>query len=320
MPLLPSSYDPPKIFRNYHVSTVYSAVIRKAPVAQQRERLELSDGDFLDLDWSYSKKGESDRVLLVIHGLEGSAKRPYVTGLADHFTGHGWDVAAMNLRGCSGELNRKFTSYHAGATDDLEEVVQHVLSKNKYSHLAFNGFSLGANLMLKYLGGRRPTPKEIKAAVMVSAPCDLEGSLKMLQEKRNYVYSQRFLRKLKSHLTARAKKFPKEMDQAEISRINDLLAFDNCYTSRAHGFEDAFDYYKKNSSLQFLPNIEVPTLIINAKNDGFLSEACYPVKTAEENKNLFLEMPEYGGHVGFLQNKKTTYTEDRALEFITARI
>lgn len=320
MPLVHTTYEPPAIFKNYHVSTVYAAVIRKAPVQQQRQRLELSDGDFIDIDWSYSKKGKSDKVLLVLHGLEGSAKRPYVTGLARLFTENGWDVAALNLRGCSGELNRKFKSYHAGATDDLAEAVQHVLEKQQYSKMAFNGFSLGANLMLKYLAGRRPTPPELKAAVMVSVPCDLHGSLQKLQEKSNYLYSKRFLRQLKSHLSARAKKFPKEIEKAEINRINDLLAFDNCYTSRAHGFEDAADYYKKSSSLQFLPNLEVPTLIINAKNDGFLSEGCYPVKIAEENKNLFLEMPEYGGHVGFLQKKKTTYTEERALEFIGARI
>ncbi|MGB7842460.1 MAG: alpha/beta fold hydrolase [Salinimicrobium sp.] len=320
MPLVPSRYEPLRIFRNYHISTVYSSVLRKAPVKQERERLELPDNDFLDLDWSYSKKGKSNKVLLVIHGLEGSANRPYVTGLARYFIQHGWDVAGINLRGCSGVLNRKFSSYHAGATNDLDTVVKHVLKKEQYESIAFNGFSLGANLMLKYLGGRRPTPPEIKAAVMVSAPCDLEGSLEKLLEKRNYLYAQRFLRKLKSHLSARAKKFPQEITKEEIARIDDLLEFDNCYTSRAHGFKDAHDYYKKSSSLQFLPNIKVPTLIINAKNDGFLSEACYPIKTAKENKMLFLEMPEYGGHVGFLQKRKTTYTEERALEFITAQI
>ena len=319
MPLIESRYESPAIFRSYHVSTVYAALIRKAPVTQSRERLELMDDDFIDLDWSYSKNGKSDRILLVLHGLEGSAKRPYITGLARNFIEHGWDVAAINLRGCSGELNRKFRSYHAGATDDLDEAVQHVLSKQQYQKMAFCGFSLGANLMLKYMGGRRITPPELKAAVMISVPCDLHGSLKMLQEKNNYLYSQRFLRKLKRHLLSRSKKFPEEIEKAEIKGIKDLLMFDDCYTSRAHGFKDALDYYSKSSSLQFLPNLEVPTLIINAKNDGFLSKSCYPVKTARENKQIFLEMPEHGGHVGFLQNKKTTYTEERALEFINSK-
>ena len=303
------------IFRNYHISTVYSAVIRRAPVEQQRERMELKDGDFLDLDWSYSAES-SEKVLVVIHGLEGSAKRPYVTGLARYFTRNGWDVAAVNLRGCSGELNRHFRSYHAGATDDLQEVVEHILRKKKYKTMAFNGFSLGGNLMLKYLGEKREIPEQLKSAVMISVPCDLHGSLKQLQKKENYIYSKRFLFKLRDHLMLRAKNFPNRISQEEIKACNNLLDIDNLYTSRAHDFEDALDYYHKNSSRHFLENIKVPTLLINAKNDGFLSTGCYPVSIAESSEDLFLETPEYGGHVGFIQNKQVTYTEERALNFI----
>ena len=315
MPVVTSTYLPPKIFKNYHVSTVYAAMLRRVAVEQKRERLELPDGDFLDIDWTFSKE-KTTNVLVVMHGLEGSAQRPYVRGVAKYFSERGWDVAAVNFRGCSGELNRKFRSYHAGATDDLEAVVSHVLQQQRYSVMAFNGFSLGANLMLKYLGGRRTKPKELKAAVMVSAPCDLYGSLKKLQERRNYVYSFRFLQKMRTHLKARAKEFPQEISKREVSEIDDLHAFDDCYTSRAHGYKNALEYYKKNSSLQFLPNIDLPTLIINARNDGFLPEACYPTKMAEKNKNLYLEMPEFGGHVGFLQDKDVTYSEERALEFL----
>lgn len=319
MPLVKSTYDPPVIFRNYHISTVYSAVIRRAPVTQQRERMELLDGDFLDLDWSFSPKG-SEKVLVVIHGLEGSAKRPYVTGLANYFTQHGWDVAAVNLRGCSGELNRRFRSYHAGATDDLQEVVEHILHKDKYRTMAFNGFSLGANLMLKYLGEEREIPPQIKTAVMVSVPCDLHGSLKQLQKKENFLYAKRFLYKLRDHLHLRAKNFPNQLTKEEIEACDSLLDIDNLYTSRAHDFEDALDYYNKNSSRQFLENIKIPTLLINAKNDGFLSPGCYPVESAEKNENLYLETPEYGGHVGFIQNKRITYNEERALEFIESQL
>lgn len=319
MPLIKSSYDPPLIFRNYHVSTVYSATIRKAPVAQQRERVNLQDGDFLDLDWSYADK-TSDKVLVVIHGLEGSASRPYVTGLASYFIKNGWDVAAMNLRGCSGELNRHFKSYHAGATDDLQEVMEHILKMEKYEHVAFNGFSLGGNLMLKYLGEKREIPKQIKAAVMVSVPCDLHGSLKQLQKKENYLYSKRFFYKLRDHLLLRAKNFPEQISKEEIAACDTLLDIDDLYTSRAHDFENALDYYQKNSSLHFLENIKIPTLLINAKNDGFLSEACYPIKIAEKNPHLYLEMPEYGGHVGFIQKKPETYTEERAFEFIHSHL
>lgn len=315
MPIVKSTYDPPVIFRNYHVSTVYSAMIRRAPVEQHRERMDLQDGDFIDLDWSFSKEG-SNKVLIVIHGLEGSAKRPYVTGLAKHFTLKGWDVAAVNLRGCSGEINRRFRSYHAGATDDLQEVVEHILKKKNYNTIAFNGFSLGGNLMLKYLGEERDIPKQIKAAVMVSVPCDLHGSLKQLQKRENLLYAKRFKIKLQNHLLLRAENFPDQLTKEEIKACDSLLDIDNLYTSRAHDFENALDYYHKNSSRQFLEDIKVPTLLINAKNDGFLSPECYPVEIAENSEHLFLETPLYGGHVGFMQNKPVTYNEERALEFL----
>ena len=319
MPLVKSKYNPPVIFRNYHISTVYSAVIRRAPVAQKRERMDLQDGDFLDLDWSFSAAG-SDKVLVVIHGLEGSAKRPYVTGLAKYFTNNGWDVAAVNLRGCSGELNRHFRSYHAGATDDLQEVMDFILKKDRYRTVAFNGFSLGGNLMLKYLGEKRKIPEQIKAAVMVSAPCDLHGSLKQLQKKENFLYARRFLKKLQEHLLLRAENFPDKLTREEIKACDNLLDIDNLYTSRAHDFEDALDYYSQNSSRQFLENIEIPTLLINAKNDGFLSPGCYPFETAAKNEHLYLETPEYGGHVGFIQHRRITYNEERALEFIETQL
>ncbi|NJW52866.1 YheT family hydrolase [Salinimicrobium oceani] len=315
MPIIKSKYQPSFLFRNYHVSTVYSATIRRISLPQQRERVDLSDGDFLDIDWSFSPE-PATKVLLIVHGLEGSAKRPYVLGLAKYFVQNGWDVAAMNLRGCSGELNRRFRSYHAGATGDLQEIVEHILKKQKYKHVCFNGFSLGGNLMLKYLGENREVPKEISAAVMVSVPCDLHGSLKQLQKKENFIYARRFLYKLQDHLRQRACEFPDELSQEEVAACDSLLDIDDLYTSRAHDFENALDYYNKNSSLQFLKKIKVPTLLINAKNDGFLSPQCYPVDTAGINPNLFLEMPDYGGHVGFIQQQEFTYNEERAMEFI----
>lgn len=316
MPIVQSRYKTPFIFRNYHIATIYASTIRRASVDQERERLELPDSDFIDLDWSFARSCPSNRVLIILHGLEGSAKRPYVKGLANLFTHHGWDVAAVNFRGCSGELNRKFSSYHAGASDDLGKVVEFICSKNKYDTICFNGYSLGGNMLLKYLGEGRELPKQIKAAVAVSTPCDLHGSLKKLEESRNRLYSVRFVRKLKKHLYEREAAFPEQINKQEIGACKDLLSIDDLYTSKAHGFKDAADYYKQNSSLQFLQNINIPTLILNARNDGFLSPECYPVEVAEEKENLYLEMPEHGGHVAFLQNGHTTYAEERALEFL----
>jgi len=321
MPILKNRYFPPFQFRNYHISTIYAAMFRRvSPVVQTRERLELEDGDFLDLDWSYSLSGTSKKVLVVLHGLEGNAQRPYILGLARYFNQNGWDVAALNFRGCSGEINRLYKSYNAGASSDLDLVISHIISKNQYNSLALNGFSLGGNLMLKYLGEGNKLPTQLKAAVAISAPCDLHGSLKKLQEPKNRIYSGRFVKKLKQQLYLREKHFPKKLQKQQISDCKSLFSIDDLYTSKAHGFENAIDYYQKNSASQFIPNISIPTLLINAKNDSFLSTSSSPVTNAENNPNFYLEMPDHGGHVGFLQNKKQTYTEERALEFIESFI
>ncbi len=284
MPLIKSNYRPSYFFRNYHISTIYTSVFRKVNgIKQQRERLELEDGDFLDLDWSFSVKEKSDKVLIVLHGLEGNAQRPYITGLAKLFNKNGWDVAAVNFRGCSGEMNRLYRSYNAGASEDLKEVITAILSKNKYTHLALNGFSLGGNVVLKYLGEGNEIPKEVVAAVAVSTPIDLAGSCEKLAESKNSLYSKRFVKKLKEQLYLREGKFPNELERAKIDSCKTLVSIDDLYTSKAHGFEDASDYYAKSSALNFIENIKIPTLLINAKNDEFLSDSCYPIESPKRN-------------------------------------
>ena len=316
MPIIPSLYKPPILFRNAHVATIYSGVLRKVnSLLQQRERLELADGDFLDLDWSFATI-PTTQVAILIHGLEGNAQRPYITGSAKQFIAHGIDVCAINLRGCSGETNRLFRSYHSGVTEDLEAVINLILTKKSYSHIYLKGFSLGGNLILKYLGEARTVPRQVKAAVAISVPCNLYNSLVELLKLKNIVYSQRFKKHLKEKLRLKQLVFPNRITDKDIANINTLKDFDDIYTSRAHGFKDALDYYQKCSSLQFLTNITVPTLIINAKNDSFLGKQCYPYKEAQLNKAIHFEVPNYGGHVGFYGQKNITYTEKRALKFI----
>lgn len=316
MPLIPSNYNPPFLFKNGHLSTIYSGVLRKVNgLLQKRERIALPDGDFLDLDWSFSNQS-SDKVIILIHGLEGSAQRPYITGSAKHFTLAGVDACAINLRSCSGTPNALFRSYHSGATEDLEAVINHVLSKNKYAQIFIKGFSLGGNLTLKYLGEKRKLPPEIKGAVAVSVPCDLHSSLKELLKPKNALYAKRFKKHLIAKLRAKQQLFPSKISDKEILSIKTLKDFDDVYTSKAHGFKDAIDYYTKSSCISFLPNITVPTLIINSKDDSFLGPECYPEKEALQNKNLHLEISKYGGHVGFFGVKNTTYTEKKSVNFI----
>ena len=315
MPQLNSNYTPPILFRNGHFATIYSGIIRSVNgVVQKRERLILSDGDFMDLDWSDSST-PTKKLVVLLHGLEGDAQRPYITGSAKILNQNGYDACAVNYRGCSGEPNKKYRSYHSGVTEDLIEVLDHILNTKNYSEIYLKGFSLGGNLLLKYLGEGNNVPKELKGAVAISVPCNLNDSCQQLLSPKNILYAIRFKGNLLGKLRQKQQLFPEKISDADIKRIKTLKDFDDIYTSQAHGFEDALDYYKKSSSLQFLPHIQVPSLIINAKDDSFLGPECYPVKETDKNAKLFLEMPNYGGHVGFWGKNNITYTEKQALSF-----
>ena len=316
MPILSSEYRPPLYFRQGHISTIYSGLFRKvANLTQERERIELSDGDFLDLDWSYSKN-KSQKVAILLHGLEGNGQRPYITGSAKTFNENNIDSCAVNFRGCSGETNRLFRSYHSGATEDLHAVVKHIISLSKYDEIYIKGVSLGGNLALKFAGEGRQIPEQVKAIIGISVPCDLHSSLKELLKLKNFAYTKRFKKHLVTKLMLKLPLFPDEISIDDIKKIGTLKDFDDIYTSRAHGFKDALDYYKKCSCLQFLPNIKIPSLILNATNDSFLGPECYPFKESEENEHLFLETPKFGGHVGFFDYGNQYYSEKRTIKFL----
>lgn len=284
-------------------------------LVQERERLKLVDGDFLDIDWSYSQK-ETQKVAILLHGLEGNAQRPYIKGQGNILQENNWDIAAVNFRGCSGEPNLLYQSYNAGKTDDLEAVIHSILEKEKYTEIALIGFSLGGNLLLKYLGERLDFPREIKKAIAISTPLCLRNSLKSLENSHNWIYRKSFLTKMRKKYKIKIKDFPEEMTISNYKKITSLFEFDNIYTAPAHGFKDALDYYEKNSCLQFLPNIRIPIYLLNAENDSFLSDECYPRELASKTKNLFLEIPKYGGHVGFHKTNQVYYSESRVLEFL----
>ena len=316
MPIHPSDYRPPLLFRNGHIATIYAGLFRRINgLEQKRERVLLPDGDFLDLDWSFASKPD-EKVVILLHGLEGHGQRPYITGSARSFLQAGFDVCAVNFRGCSGETNKLFRSYHSGATEDLDAVVNHIISLNKYSRVFVKGFSLGGNMVLKYLGEGRRIPNELKGVVAVSVPCDLHDSLIQLLKPKNILYARRFRRHLVEKLWAKHQLYPEQISVKEIRSIKNLKDFDDVYTSKAHGFSDALDYYRKCSCRQFLKDVEIPSLIINAKNDSFLGKNCYPEEEANENKNIILRMPAYGGHVGFYGGNNVSYTEKVAVKFL----
>ncbi len=316
MPVLESSYRAPRGLRGGHFGTVFPTLFRRVPpLAYERERLEMLDGDFLDLDWT---KSGSRRVVIIAHGLEGDSQAKYIRGMTHAMRRRGYDVLAWNCRGCSGEPNRLLRSYHSGISEDLKAVVDHVLTLD-YEELALVGFSLGGNITLKYLGEQKgEIDARVKSAVTFSVPCDLTSSSLRLGEPQNRIYMHRFMEGLKEKVRIKSEQFPDEVDLSGLDEMKTFAQFDDRFTAVFNGFSSAKDYWKKASSKPFLSGIRVPTLLISAKNDPFLAPACFPYEIAEASAFFHLETPEQGGHVGFAGGAKEYWSETRAAEFIAS--
>lgn len=313
-----SSYQPKILFKNNHFNTIYRTLFQNFEINYSRYRLELKDGDFIDLDFSSLN---SKKIVIVIHGLEGSSSSNYVKSVVSVLNSNNFDVVAMNLRGCSGEPNRKLSSYHSGKTDDLDKVIQFITSKKTYNEIHLVGFSLGGNMILKYLGEEIYTNfKIVRSAVTVSVPCDLKGSSVELSKFWNNLYMKRFLTSLKNKLNIKSVQFPDSfLDMEKISNARNFFDMDNLYTAPAHGFKDALDYWQKNSSKQFIQYIKTPTLLITSQDDPFLSNSCIPILEAKNNASFILELTNYGGHVGFNSSfsiSNNYWLENRIVDFL----
>ncbi|MEM7145226.1 MAG: alpha/beta fold hydrolase [Verrucomicrobiota bacterium] len=320
MPLVPvSSYRAPFGFGNGHVQTVYPALFRRVDVMTgRRERLELADGDFLDLDWG-EVEGDRKGLVVISHGLEGDSRQAYVQGMARAMEGRGWDVLAWNFRGCSGEPNRLARSYHSGVTEDLDAVLRHVWAETCYERVALIGFSLGGNVVLKYLGEvGGGVDERICGAVTFSVPCDLASSAECLAAWGQRVYMRRFLSRLTGKIRGKMISHPGEVKDAGLDAMGNFYDFDGAYTAPLHGFAGAEDYWERCSSRRVLGDIRVPTLLVNAADDPFLGERCYPVEEAEASDWFWFEGPQRGGHVGFVPRDRggVYWSEIRAGEFL----
>lgn len=302
-----------------HIQTIFPTLLRATPKTKStRKRIETPDGDFVDIDIHFGKRGESKKLAVISHGLEGSAQKKYVLGMAKMLTSEGFDAICLNFRGCSGEPNRLPRLYHSGVTDDLHLVVTTAIEEMGYDEIALVGFSMGGNQTLKYLGeDPLKVPIQVKAAVVFSVPCMLADSVEVMDSWFNRGYMRYFLKGLAAKVTEKAGKFPDLIDLEGLDTMKTFEPFDDKYTAPLHGFENAADYYEKCSSRQFLKDIQVPTLLVQALDDPFLSASCYPTEEAERSDFLYLEIPEFGGHVGFVGNLFTNvfWSEKRAVDF-----
>ncbi|MFO8099386.1 MAG: alpha/beta fold hydrolase [Salinibacter sp.] len=324
MPVIESTYTPPPLLSGGHVQTLVASLIRRVDFDyDHRERIDTPDGDFLDLHWAAPqsrRETEESRVAVLTHGLEGSVNRQYMRGMARALVRRGWRVCAWNLRGCGGAMNRHPTTYHSGKTEDLAAVVQHVRARYE-GDVSLVGFSLGGNLTLKYLGEGGPAlADQVRGAVAISVPVDLAAASHQIAHWTNRHYTTYFLRSLREKIQAKATQHPDVVQTDALRHVRTLRDFDDAYTAPLNGFRTADTYYRRASSKPLLADIAVPTLLLNAANDPFLPAPCYPWAIARAHDALVLEVPERGGHVGFVSCRRDEYwSERRAASFLATR-
>lgn len=319
MPIVTSHAPSPHwLLRNGHVHSIWTYYTRLAGKSiYERRRIETPDDDFLDLDMI---EGGHDRVVLVLHGIDGNTDRHYIRGFSRVASQNNYDVCAMNARGCSGELNRKYASYHSGQTYDVHLVCEYLAEKCGYKQIFLAGFSLGGCLVYKYLGESTDRLSDcIIGGAAVSTPVDLKSGCERLARGIYKGYSLFLLYGLKPRIIAKMKKHNRDSEEIRaMRRATNFIEFDRIYTAPAHGFKDEEDYWRQCSSRQFLSAIDRPVLGITAVDDPFLSEECYPYAEAARSEYLYFETPLHGGHVGFAYRPLTPsvlWFDQRVLEF-----
>jgi hypothetical protein len=324
---VPRPFRPAWWLPGAHGQTVAGRYLReRTGVHYRRERMETEDGDFVDLDWA-TVDGvplpSTAPLVLLVHGLEGSANSSYMLESCRALAERGVRAVAMNFRSCSGEPNRLPRFYHAGDTADLAAVLRHLRAAGPAATLGALGFSLGANVLLKYLG-ERGEGSAVRAAAAVSVPFDLmAGALHMDASFMGRRYTEALLKSLRRKFGDRAEQIGGRCDAPRALASRSFRDFDDAVTARLHGFRDVEDYYGSSSSAQFLHAIRVPTLLVHAADDPFVPPRVIPREAVEANPHLAAVFTEHGGHVGFIQGKPWApefWAEREAARFLAERL
>jgi uncharacterized protein len=315
-------YAPAPWLPGAHAMTVFASVARPWPrPPARRDRWELPDGDFLDVD-RYGAPIPGSPRLVILHGLEGSSRAPYVRGLAVMALRAGLAPIAVNFRGCSGELNRLPRFYHSGETGDLAHVIARLAATEPGRPILLSGFSLGGNVVTKYLGERGDDlPPEVMGGAVISVPFDLARSAAALDGPGfwNLVYRERFLRRLRAKALAKAARFPGAFDADAVRRAATFQAYDAAVTAPLHGFPSAEAYWTTQSSGRFVAGVRRPLLAVAALDDPLVPGDTVPVEAARANPAVTLVATHAGGHVGFVSGWPfwpSYWAEARAAAFL----
>jgi predicted alpha/beta-fold hydrolase len=315
-------YRAPAWLPGGHAQTIYPLLIKPPPPAYRRERWATPDGDFIDLDWIDAVCDTPQSPLVVLfHGLEGDSSSPYASALMHAVRARGWCGVVPHFRGCSGELNRLPRGYHSGDSAEIDWILRRLRHDCPTRPLYVAGVSLGANVLLKWLGEQKDAATAVvTAAASISAPLDLTLCGHHLGRGFNRVYTANFLNTLKRRAIARLQSYPDLFDGRGVQRARNLYDFDNLVTAPLHGFRDADDYWQRASAKPLLPGIRVPTLLLHALNDPFLPVCALP-SAKEISASVRAEFPAGGGHVGFVSGSFPGHLEwlpQRLLHFFDA--
>jgi uncharacterized protein len=309
-----------------HAQTLWGKFFRPRPPLPVRiERWDTPDGDFVDV-WRLDAPSGSPR-LFFLHGLEGTIRSHYVSGLFRQALARGWAADLLIFRGCGDEPNRLRRFYHSGETGDLAFALGRVIEQHPGSPILIAGVSLGGNVLLKYLGERGDDlPSEVRGAATISVPYDLERGARHLSHGFSRVYDRHFLRTLRQKAREKLARFPDLFDAAALERARTIYEFDDAVTAPVHGFVDAHDYYSRSSSIHWVGTVARPTLLLSSYDDPFLPpDVLDDVRArARLNANLTLEFTRQGGHVGFVTGqlplKAAYYAEWRVCEFLATTL
>lgn len=310
-----SAFRPAWWLPGAHLQTLWPSLARRRPkLALRRERVELQDGDFIDLALG---AGHGPTVV-VVHGLEGDLHSHYAGSTLAAIAAAGLRPVFMHLRGCSGEPNRLPRAYHSGASDDLAAVLGHLAQGPEGPPLAAVGFSLGGNLLLKYLG--ETAEPIVRAAVAISVPFVLRDAMLRLNYGLSRVYRRHLLERVKAAYRRKRAAMPGLAD-LDLDAMQDFFDFDDQVTAPLNGFAGAEDYYTHCSCRPFLSRIGTPTLILHALDDPFMFPHSVP-RPDELGPGVRLELSGHGGHVGFVGGplpwRPNYWVEDRLVAFLTS--
>lgn len=302
------------------MQTIYPYLLPLPPVAYRRERWELDDGDFIDIDWLDNPV--SAPLVVLFHGLEGSSGSHYVLSIMGALRDLGWRGVVVHFRGCSGSPNRLPRAYHAGDSAEIDWIMRRISRQNELLGCATPiyavGVSLGGNALLKWLGEQGEQARQIlDGVVTVSVPLDLAAAGRALDSGFNLIYTRHFLDTLKCKALQKLERFPGLFDAAAVAACTTIYQFDNLVTAPLHGFRDTDEYWNLSSSKPWLKQVRIPTLVINARNDPFMPASALPAP-AEVSAAVTLEFPEQGGHVGFMHSPfpgKLTWLPQRIIGF-----